>query len=191
MSLCALSCWLLPALLLLLVSFPCCLHWADLWSCWVPLPATLPFLRGFHFSCWDLSPKSLICSDLTTSLLCSYFSLRCTLVAVSQLSFYLLLSFFTPIQLSQGHSCASQSWAWVQAADPGALVQPLEKTRVAQSSSSPRSVLGWHQPGRWQCRDLLFHLASLILTLSDVWSVSENSGFFRKKNKPQSCKRMP
>lgn len=184
MSLCALSCWLLPALLLLLVSFPCCLHWADLWSCWVPLPATLPFLRGFHFSCWDLSPKSLVCSDLTTSLLCSYFSLPCTLVAVSQLSFYLLLSFFYPCTAEpRTQLCFTElglgtgSWPW----SPGSATGPGEKTRVAQSSSSPRSVLGWHQPGRWQCRDLLFHLASLILTLSDVWSVSENSGFFRKR----------
>lgn len=105
------------------------------------------------------------CSSLTAQLLfASFIFYPCTAEPRTQLC-------FTELGLGTG------SWPW----SPGSATGPGEKTRVAQSSSSPRSVLGWHQPGRWQCRDLLFHLASLILTLSDVWSVSENSGFFRKK----------
>lgn len=55
---------------------------------------TLLFLRGLHFPCWDLSPKSLVCSGLMTSLLCSYFSLLCTLVDSCSLTALLLFAPF-------------------------------------------------------------------------------------------------
>lgn len=61
---------------------------------WVPFPATLLFLRGLHFPCWHLSPKSLVCSGLMTSLLCSYFSLSCTLVDRCSLTAQLLFASF-------------------------------------------------------------------------------------------------
>lgn len=55
---------------------------------------TLLFLRGLHFPCWDLSPKSLVCSGLMTSLLCSFFSLPHTLVDSCSLTALLLFASF-------------------------------------------------------------------------------------------------
>lgn len=85
----------------------------------LPQGVTLCMLGSFS--------KVLVYSGLRTSLLCSRFSLPCTLVdsCSLKLSFYLCLSFFACEQLSQGHGCASHSWAWAQAAEPGAPVQPL------------------------------------------------------------------
>lgn len=142
MSLCALSCWLLPALLLLLVSFPCCLHWADLWSCWVPLPATLPSLpQRFSLSMlgsfskvpcllWldDFTALFLLfltmhtCSSLTAQLLfASFIFYPCTAEPRTQLC-------FTELGLGTG------SWPW----SPGSATGENQgNTEQLQSQVSP------------------------------------------------------
>lgn len=135
---------------------------------WVRLPVTLLFLSGLHFLCWDLSPKPLVCSGLMTSLLCSYFSLPCMLVDSCSLTALLLFASFIFLPL--------YSWAddtvVLHGAGPGyssrprALAQPLALGRKPRwCRAAP--VLGQPCDGSSkQCRDLLFHLASLILTLN-------------------------
>lgn len=132
---------------------------------WVPLPATLLFLRGLHFPCWDHSPKSLVYSGwwLHSFVPTFPYLARLQSPAVPQLCFYLLLSCFASVQLSRGQSCASQSWAWLQAAD---LEPWLGRKQRGQGSCSSGPALPWQQPGWWHCRDPLFHRASLILTLN-------------------------
>lgn len=86
MSLCALSCCLQHCSSLSPCPAACTGLTFDLSSSSV----TLLFLRGLHFPCRDLSPKSLVCSGLMTSFLCSYFSLPCTLVDCCSLTALLL-----------------------------------------------------------------------------------------------------
>lgn len=140
------SCWLLPAALFLPVSLPCCLHWADLWSEF--LFQRLLFLRGLHFPCWDLSPKSLVCSASMTSLLCSYFSLPCTFVDSCSLTALLLFAAFIFCLCTaepRTQLCFTELGR-VQAADPGALLQLLPLGRKArQCRAAP--VLGQPRDG--------------------------------------------
>lgn len=136
MSSCALSCWLLPAALLLPVSLPCCLHWADLWSEF--LFQWLLFLKGLHFPCWDLSPKSLVCSGSMTSLLCSYFSLPCTFVDSCSLTALILFASFIFCLCTaepRAQLCFTElgtvSWPW----SPASAAGSGEKSEMVQSSS--------------------------------------------------------
>lgn len=99
----------------------------------------LLFLRGLHFPCWDLSLKSLVCSGLMTSLLCSYFPCMLVDPAVSQLCFYLLFIFCLCTAEPRTQLCftglGTGSRAW----------SPENWGGAEQLQSGP--ALGWHSQG--------------------------------------------
>lgn len=144
--------------MLLRVSSSCCQSWAELWSRCISLPVMLLFLRVYAF--YGLaSPKCSVCcgclDDFTASLLLPFTLPGCRSSAVSQLSLCLLSQIFPSVKLSQGHSCALESWAlltgswllgcWLQ---PPALGRQLGGAEQLLSRSQSSQCPGRHQHRR-------------------------------------------
>lgn len=128
-SLCdAQLCELSTKILLLRVSFHCCLDWAELWSCWVTVFQWHVSSSGFytfHVGIFLQSPLSAM-TDLMTSLLCSCFSFSCVPVDYLQSHSSTFVCFFNffffckaepRTQLSQSWALVTGSWLlgrWLQ-----------------------------------------------------------------------------